>query len=105
MFLFHLFWGIHNITGPGIINYAFKSSFIFPHEKERIIKKFMTTVEPIRSIENLKKLEDYLEQKNPRDSLLLTIGINCGLRISDIVALNVGDVQNKTHIQIIEKKT
>lgn len=65
----------------------------------------MTTVEPIRNIEHIKKLEHYLEQKNPRDLLLLTIGINCGLRISDIVALNVGDVQNKTHIQIIEKKT
>ena len=33
------------------------------------------------------------------------MGINCGLRISDILALNVGDVRNKTYIQIIEKKT
>lgn len=65
----------------------------------------MTTVEPIRKIEHLKKLENYLAKKSPRDLLLLTIGTNCGLRISDIVALNVGDVRNKSHIQIIEKKT
>lgn len=65
----------------------------------------MSTVEPIRNIEHLKKLEKYFQKKSPRDLLLFTIGTNCGLRISDIVALNVGDVRNKTHIQIIEKKT
>ncbi|MCD8024626.1 MAG: tyrosine-type recombinase/integrase [Candidatus Gastranaerophilales bacterium] len=64
----------------------------------------MTTVEPIRSIADIKKLERYFS-KNKRDLLMFTIGTNCGLRISDIVALNVGDVRNKTHIQIIEKKT
>lgn len=68
-------------------------------------EKFMTTVEPIRNIDHLHKLENYLAKKNPRDLLLLTLGINCGLRISDIVALNVGDVRNKSYIQIIEKKT
>lgn len=65
----------------------------------------MTTVEPIRSVENLRKLERYLAKNNPRDLLLFTLGTNSGLRISDIVALNVGDVRDRTHIQIIEKKT
>lgn len=65
----------------------------------------MTTVEPIRDLKNLRKLENYFAQKSKRDLLLFTIGTNCGLRISDIVALNVGDAKNKTHIQIIEKKT
>lgn len=65
----------------------------------------MTTVEPIRDIEHLRKLENYLAKKSKRDLLLLTIGTNCGLRISDIVALNVGDVRNKSYIRIIEKKT
>ena len=65
----------------------------------------MTTVEPIRDLKNLRKLENYFAQKSKRDLLLFTIGTNCGLRISDIVALNVGDVKSKTHIQIIEKKT
>ncbi len=58
----------------------------------------MTTVEPIRSIENIKKLEKYFAKNNPRDLLLFTMGTNCGLRISDMVALNVGDVRGKSHI-------
>ncbi len=65
----------------------------------------MTTVEPIRELSDIRKIERYLAEKNPRDLLLFTVGTNCGLRISDIVALNIGDVKNKTHIQINEKKT
>ena len=65
----------------------------------------MTIVEPIRNIENIKKLEKYFAHSNKRNLLLFTIGTNCGLRISDIVALNVGDVKNKSHIRIVEKKT
>ena len=65
----------------------------------------MTTVEPIRKKEDIQKVEKFLANKSKRDLLLFTIGTNCGLRISDIVALNVGDVQNKNYIQIVEKKT
>ena len=65
----------------------------------------MTTVEPIRDIEDIRKLEQYLLQTSPRDLLLFTIGTNCGLRISDIVALNVNDVKNKSHVLITEHKT
>lgn len=65
----------------------------------------MATVEPIRNLEHLKKLENYMAKNSQRNLILLNIGTNCGLRISDIVALNVSDVKNKTHIQIIEKKT
>jgi len=65
----------------------------------------MTTVEPIRNIEKIRKVEKYLEKHSKRDLLMFTIGTNCGLRISDIVALNVGDVRNKSHIEITEKKT
>ena len=65
----------------------------------------MTTVEPIRNLKHLHKLEKYLAEKSKRDLLLFTIGTNCGLRISDIVALNVGDVHKKSYIRIVEKKT
>lgn len=65
----------------------------------------MTTVEPIRNKQDIEKVEKYLEKTSKRDHLLFVIGINCGLRISDILALNVGDVRNKTYIQIVEKKT
>ena len=65
----------------------------------------MTTVEPIRNIEDIRKIEKILLNQSKRNLLIFTIGINCGLRISDILALNVGDVKGKTHIELIEKKT
>lgn len=65
----------------------------------------MTTVEPIRNKKDIEKVEKYLLKQSKRDRLLFVLGINCGLRISDILALNVGDVRNKTYVQIIEKKT
>ena len=65
----------------------------------------MTTVEPIRNIADIRKVENFLKKKSKRDLLLFTVGINCGLRISDIIALNVGDVRNKAYIQLTEKKT
>ena len=37
--------------------------------------------------------------------MLFTLGINCGLRISDILSLNIEDVKGKNFIQITEKKT
>ena len=48
----------------------------------------MSTVEPIRKIEDLKKIEKILS-KNKRDLLFFTIGTNCGLRISDIDYINL----------------
>ncbi len=64
----------------------------------------MNKVEPIRSKADLRKVEQILA-KNPRDLLMFNIGTNCGLRISDILALNVGDVRGKNFIQLTEKKT
>ena len=63
----------------------------------------MNKVEPIRSKSDLKKVEQILS-KNPRDLLMFTLGTNCGLRISDILNLNVENVKDKTYIDIIEKK-
>ncbi len=54
----------------------------------------MTTVEPIRSINDFRKVEEVLKEQSDRNLLLFTIGTNCGLRISDILKLNVGDVRN-----------
>ena len=65
----------------------------------------MNTVEPIRDKITLANIEKILEKSGVRDLLIFTIGTNCGLRISDILALNVGDVKNKNYIEIIEKKT
>lgn len=65
----------------------------------------MTTVEPIRNKKDVEKVERYLEKQNKRDHLIFVFGTNSGLRISDIVALNVGDVRGKNYVQIVEKKT
>ena len=65
----------------------------------------MTTVEPIKNKKDIQKVEKTLAKQGQRDLLLFVIGTNCGLRISDILRLNVADVRDKTHIQITEKKT
>ncbi|SDM32059.1 Phage integrase family protein [Halarsenatibacter silvermanii] len=43
--------------------------------------------------------------QNYRNYLLFVVGINTGLRISDMLKLKVEDVKNKTHIYISEGKT
>lgn len=65
----------------------------------------MNVVEPIRNKKQIRKIERFLAKKNQRDLLLFVMGTNTGLRISDILALNVKDVRNKDYIDIIEKKT
>lgn len=67
--------------------------------------KLMEIVQPIRSKETIKQIKDLLKQSNQRDYIMFNLGINTGLRISDILTLKVNDVRNKTHIEIREKKT
>lgn len=61
--------------------------------------------EPIKSRKDIAKIEQYLKKHNMRDYVIWVLGMNSGLRVSDIVGLNVADVTGKTHISIIEKKT
>lgn len=61
--------------------------------------------EPIKSRKDITKIEQYLKVHNKRDYVIWVLGMNSGLRVSDIVRLNVTDVVGKTHIKIIEKKT
>ena len=64
----------------------------------------MNVVQPIKKIEDIRKIKKYLAKK-PRDALLFSFGINTGLRISDILSLDVGDVKGRDYIEIREKKT
>ncbi|MFO7876112.1 MAG: tyrosine-type recombinase/integrase [Desulfovermiculus sp.] len=52
-----------------------------------------TKVEPIRRLEDIKAIKDLL-QKQPRNLLLFTMGINNGLRIGDQLQIKVKDVQS-----------
>ena len=70
----------------------------------------MNCVEPIRDLEKLEEIKEELKKNGTRDYLMFLTGINSGMRVSDIVKLNVNDVRNsngtmKEHISVIEKKT
>ncbi len=62
-------------------------------------------VEPIRDREQLKAVEEYLASKSRRNQLIFVFGTNTGLRVSDILGLNIDDVKNKTYVILREKKT
>jgi integrase len=63
-------------------------------------------VQPIRSLEEIQRMKDFLLRDGSyRDYFLFTFGINCDLRINDLLPLRVEDVRNKTQIQIREQKT
>ena len=65
----------------------------------------MNIVEPIRDKKQLRNIEAILRKNSLRDLLIFTMGTNCGLRISDILNLDVLDVKDKNYINIVEKKT
>ena len=65
----------------------------------------MNYVEPIKSREDIRKVEDWLDKRSKRNRLIFAIGVNTGLRVSDILGLNISDVYNKTYVEIREKKT
>lgn len=64
----------------------------------------MNYVQPIRDSEKVDAIKDFFKEENERNYLLFLMGINTGLRISDILKLRVGDVKEK-HITIREQKT
>lgn len=70
----------------------------------------MNIVQPIRDKQKLEEMKEELKKNGTRDYLLFLLGINTGLRINDIVKLQVKDVKDpngamKEYVTIIEKKT
>ena len=73
----------------------------------------MNTAEPIRDSQSLIEFKEYYKEVSPmpRNYLLIVLGLNTALRISDILALTWDDVFNqttgtyRTHIRIVEQKT
>lgn len=67
--------------------------------------------EPIKSIEDINRITKYLvEHKRYRDNMLFILGINFGLRVSDLILLRFCDIidENRTFKQtfpVLEKKT
>ncbi len=65
----------------------------------------MKYVEPIRNKQQIDAVKIYLKNRNLRDCLLFVLGINSGLRISDLLLLKISDVKSADRIIIREKKT
>ena len=73
-------------------------------------KLYMNTVEPIRDIKTIKNIRSILKSQSSRNELLFILGINVGLRISDILKLKLSDILKpnrtaKDYVVITEKKT
>lgn len=71
--------------------------------------KTMEFVQPIRDLKQIETIKKLLKQQNLRDYCLFVLGINSGLRISDLLKLTISDViengKIKERIRLREKKT
>lgn len=65
----------------------------------------MNKVEPIRDKNKIEVIKNILKKKSDRNYMIFVLGINTGLRISDLLNLKVENVKNKSHIIIKEQKT
>lgn len=69
----------------------------------------MEFVQPIRDLKQIETMKKLLKQQNLRDYCLFVLGINSGLRISDLLKLKIIDVVEKgkikDRIRLREKKT
>lgn len=64
----------------------------------------MNLVQPIRDMDLIQDIIEWLLEKNLRDASLFLFGIYTGLRISDILRLRVSDVRDVETLRIIPKK-
>lgn len=61
----------------------------------------MNAMEPIRDINKINEMRDAL--KGERNKVLFTLGVNTGLRISDLIKLKASDIQPE--MRLVEQKT
>ena len=64
----------------------------------------MNYVMPIRDKQKIKEMKQALRSRCERDYMIFMIGINTGLRISDILPLRVQDVKG-LKMRVLEQKT
>lgn len=65
----------------------------------------MNYVQPIKTKAKIDEIENILKDWNEKYRIMYLVGIYTGLRISDILALQVKDIYGKDHVDIREKKT
>lgn len=61
-------------------------------------------MQPIRDKKKIQTMKTILKAKDEKYYIMFLIGINVGLRVSDILTLKVSDVLDRSHIHIVEKK-
>lgn len=64
----------------------------------------LNKVDPIKDMEDVKRLLNYFKTTNKRNYILALFGFYNGLRISDILPIKVGDIRNKNYIRVVENK-
>jgi len=64
----------------------------------------MNFVQPIRDPDMIFEIKRFLREKSERNYMMFVVGINTGLRVSDILQLRVRDAK-RSYFNIIEKKT
>lgn len=69
----------------------------------------MEFVQPIRDVKQIETIKKLLKLRSLRDYCLFVLGINSGLRISDLLKLKISDISDKgkikDRIRLREKKT
>lgn len=65
----------------------------------------MKLVQPIRSREQINEIGELLLEHNEKYFVMWRVGVTTGLRISDILKLQVKDIRGKDRISLVEKKT
>ena len=69
----------------------------------------MEYVEPIKDIDKINEIKKRLESKSDRDLLLFVLGINTGIRVSDLLKLKVEDVWDegnpKEFLSVLDDKS
>lgn len=69
-------------------------------------KEEIKDVQPIRSLEQLTDMKWSLKKWcGERDYIMFLLGINTGLRVSDILKLKIGDIKGKKKVTVMEGKT
>ena len=59
----------------------------------------MEFVQPIRNLKQIETIKKILKSQNLRDYCLFVLGINSGLRISDLLKLKISDIAENGKIK------
>lgn len=65
----------------------------------------MPVVEAIKEIKHIEEIERYLYIHSKRNHLIWLICVNTGLKVSEVLGLNVADVKDLDYIRVNDRKT